>query len=118
MILFTKPSAILILADKKTVTARLWKSPRAKVGALHYAKTGRRESDRFARLKIKDVWEWCGTINNVTDTIAQAEGFDSPEEFFESYKQLNLHKWEDEDRQHYFIEFEVAEKYNIYKIGY
>ena len=109
MILFTPVSAFKILKREKTVTSRLWKTKRAKPGSKHWAQLNLTRQSRFARLLIKDVWEWNGI--NATKEFAKREGFVDVNSFLFTYWDLNRHKWDDPDRTHYAIEFEVIQDY-------
>lgn len=90
-----------------------------------YAASGRRKETRFAKLRILNVWIWNGSETITTwhlpntkpihmdretkDVIANKEGFYSWNEFYNVYHSLNLHNWNDTQRKHYFIEFELVE---------
>lgn len=107
MILFTHESAYKILLGEKTMTARCWLRPRAKVGSYHYAQLNRRAESRFARLRILSVEEWDG--KSADRKFAEAEGFESSTAFLFSYWNLNDHKMQDENRKHYKIGFKVID---------
>ena len=109
MILFTPMSALKIWQREKTVTSRLWLTQRAKVGSHHWAQLNMRAESRFARILITKVWIWDG--RNADQHFAKKEGFDSPTEFLFAYWELNAHKWEDERRKHYAIEFQVEQTF-------
>lgn len=107
MILFTPKSAYLMLLGMKVITSRLWRTRRAKPGSIHWAQLNLKPISRFARLHILSVEEWDGVTAD--KDFAKGEGFDDPTEFLFEYWSLNEHKWEDQTRKHYKIEFEIIE---------
>lgn len=108
-ILFTPPSDQKILSGQKTMTARCWKRKPPRIGQVIDAQTGYANSTRFAQLKVIDVWEWDGDINSecLTDEIARKEGFVDVDDFIFAYYSLNSRTIADNDRRHWFIEFEL-----------
>ena len=109
-ILFTPPFDQKILSGQKTMTARCWKQKPPRVGQIIDAQTGYANSTRFAKLKVVDVWEWDGSMTSecLTDEIAKKEGFEDANDFIFAYYSLNSHTIADNDRRHWFIEFEVV----------
>lgn len=111
--LFKPPNDEKVLALRKTMTARLWRKKPPKAGETFYAQTGYANDTRFAKLRVLDVWEWSGTDFVATDRekqeIGYKEGYENFDEFYDAYKSLNAHNWNDPKRTHYFIEFEVVE---------
>ena len=132
ILLFTRPSNFRILEKQKFMTARNWSDnyPRPKVGEDVRAQTGRKKITTFALLEITNVWEWDGNIwptfkcddrnlpfgkGEVTLELLQkigiAEGFgdaESPwDDFIHAYYSLNKDKFLDEDRRHWFIQFQA-----------
>ena len=76
MILFKKEFVPLILAGRKTQTRRLWPHGcRAKVGAVHYAKTSYAPDSTFAKIRIKRVWREEKGALWISRDDAFAEGF-------------------------------------------
>lgn len=107
MVLFTDYSAAYIIAKRKWQTRRLWKKPRVRAGGKYYCQLNLRKESRFATIRVISIEEWDGKTISKEDAIA--EGYDTPEDFMEVYRELNAHNWEDETRTHYAIEFEVLE---------
>jgi hypothetical protein len=64
----------MILSGRKTQTRRIWKKPRAKVGAVHLAKTKMLSREYFAKLRILDVYR--EFPSDISDDDARAEGYD------------------------------------------
>ena len=136
---FTPPSDQKILDGEKTMTARCWKRKPPKVGDLMTASTGYAKSTRFAVISVRNVWEWnalMGIDSNaeyVTDMskqeIAEREGFKDAwshdpdtwltdwDAFIEAYYSINATKFLDDDRQHYFIGFDLIMPYTETCIG-
>ena len=130
-IMFTEPNPAKILSGEKTLTARCWKKKPPRIAQLMTASTGRKTREtRFAIIRVTDVWEWDGAIDGknaeavtgLTRTeIAKREGFGNtprPEgsnltdwdAFIEAYCGINATKFLDDDRQDYFIAFEVIHR--------
>ena len=128
-IMFTPPSDAKILDGTKTMTARCWKRKPPRIGALMTASTGYKKETRFALIRVNGVWEWDGEMSGKSamkimwlskEEIAKREGFGNtprPEgsrltdwdAFIEAYYGLNATKFLDDDRQHYFIGFELVQ---------
>ena len=129
IILFTKPSDEKILDGTKTMTARLWKQKPPLVGEVVCAQTGRKTETSFAYLKVLDVREWNGhqissgwyqekgSHPELAWKVAKKEGFDSALDFLQTYRKLNQHNLADETRNHYFIEFRLAEDNEVFENG-
>lgn len=115
---FTPPADQKIKDGDKWMTARFWKQNAPTLSEHFWASTGRYEKNRFAELKIVGAYVW----NPLEDTdaeieerigmslseIAKAEGFERWTDFIETYKDLNKHILNDDERTHYLIEFEVV----------
>ena len=92
MILFKPDSKEKILAGTKWQTRKLWSRPRAKVGSEHliYLRPPMTGEKPFARILIQRVWQQA--LGEITAEEAQAEGFDSIEDFLESFRKINGRK--------------------------
>ena len=131
-IMFTEPNPAKILSGSKTLTARNWKKKPPRAGQLMTASTGRKKETRFAIIRVTDVWEWDGqmdqenaeSVTGLTHAeIAKREGFGNtprPEgsnltdwdAFIEAYYSINATKFLDDDRTDYFIGFKVESVLN------
>ena len=129
-IMFAEPNPAKILSGEKTMTARCWKRKPPKVGAFLTASTGYKKDTRFAIIRVLNVWEWNALMGVDSDAetvtgmskqeIAEREGFKDSwthdpgtwltdwDAFIEAYYSINATKFLDDDRQDYFIEFEVV----------
>ena len=104
-----------ILAGSKTLTARCWKRKPPAVGSLFRAQRGRKKSTAFAVCVVKRVWRWDGqkdgnameVVQKFRNEIACLEGFAHWGEFYETYKTLNADRFDDPNRNHFFIQFEI-----------
>lgn len=122
-ITFTPPSDQKIKDGKKWMTARYWRyvyGNMFKVGDRVTLSTGRKKETRFTEAEITKVVEWDGKWEN-TDAIgklgmsyqeiAEAEGFETWQQFIDAYNGLNAHNLSDPyervRRKHYFIQFEL-----------
>ena len=119
--LFQPPNDQHIIDELKTLTARHWKPSHAakyRVGENITASTAYAANTRFAELTILRVVEWDGQRDgNASDvmrvcrkTIGIREGYGGWDAFYEAYQALNAHNWDDPDRKHYFIEFELDKR--------
>ena len=117
-ILFSGDNPQKILSGSKTLTARNWKKKPPRAGQLMTASTGRKKETRFAIIRVTDVWEWDGKITGESamqatglsqEEISRREGFDGWDAFIEAYYSINATKFLDDDRQDYFIAFEVIQ---------
>ena len=126
-ILFSGDNPQKILSGSKTLTARNWKKKPPRAGQLMTASTGRKKETRFAIIRVTDVWEWDGqmdqenaeSVTGLTHAeIAKREGFGNtprPEgslltdwdAFIEAYYSINATKFLDDDGTDYFIGFKV-----------
>ena len=97
MILFKPEMAKAILEGRKVCTRRRWKRPRAKVGAVHQARTTLFGSP-FAYLRIRDVRQerYPGSVVSgsispsfARDVEGNLEGFRDWEEFRSVFAQIN-----------------------------
>lgn len=87
MILFKPEHVGPILAGTKTQTRRIWTKPRAKVGAIHLAKTRMLSKEYFARLRILDVYREFPA--DISDDDARAEGYPAAKEYLEAFCRIN-----------------------------
>jgi len=119
-IIFSGNSPEKVINRVKTFTARFWKQRPFNIGEIVTASKNRHAASRFAKLKIIQVIKWepdkWDTLMYIARTgytpqqIAEKEGFQNFEEFFDAYASLNGHlDPDDPERTHYFIEFEVVE---------
>ena len=130
-IMFTEPNPAKILSGEKTMTARCWKRKPPKIGALMTASTGYKKETRFAVIRVANVWEWELDLSGrgaekatglSRQAIAEAEGYGNTprpkdswltdwDEFIGAYYGINAQKFLDNDRQHYFIKFNLITHY-------
>lgn len=87
MILFKPEHVAPILAGTKTQTRRIWKKPRAKVGAIHLAKTKMLSKEYFARLEILEVYQ--ERLINISDDDANAEGYAGADAYLDAFCKIN-----------------------------
>ena len=87
MILFKPEHVDLILAGTKTQTRRIWKKPRAKIGAIHLAKTKMISKEFFARLEILAVYQ--EKLSDISDEDARAEGYKNSAAYFVAFCRIN-----------------------------
>ena len=135
IMLFTGDTPEKILEGRKSMTARLWKRKPPKVGDIVRAQKGRKKETAFATLRIKNVFTWDGekiptfsnTYTNLSDAlrdnlyptaeklseIAQKEGFVNWDHFYIVYYKLNEWCWDEIDRTHWFIEFELVDTLDL-----
>lgn len=122
-IAFTPPADKKIKAGDKWMTARFWRLTYGNIfnpGDRITLSTGRKKETRFSEAIIKNVVEWDGKWENSNaveklgmsyQEIAEAEGFETWQQFMDAYNYLNAHNLSDPyeriRREHYFIQFEV-----------
>jgi hypothetical protein len=87
MILFKPEHVGPILAGTKTQTRRIWKKPRAKVGAIHLAKTEMLSKEFFAKLEILAVYQ--ERLIDISDDDAKAEGYAGADAYLEAFCRIN-----------------------------
>ena len=129
ILLFTGDTPEKILEGRKSMTARLWKRKPPKVGDIVRAQKGRKKDTSFAILKILDVFKWSGNytphffgktghppyslMSEIKYDIAKKEGFESWHEFWNAYYSLNAWCWDEIDRTHWFIVFELLDTLDL-----
>ena len=127
ILLFTGDTPEKILDGRKSMTARLWKRKPPKVGDIFRAQRGRKKETAFATLEIRRIFAWDGGYHpyfynafdypkpttNVLYEIGKKEGFNNWGEFYEAYKQINEWCWNEIDRTHWFIEFELVDTLDL-----
>lgn len=86
MLLFKDYFMNRIQRGEKTQTRRVWRKPRAKIGALHLAKTNYTK-DYFAKLLILDVHK--ERLGDITKVDALREGFESIADFKSEWTHIN-----------------------------
>ncbi len=94
----------LILSGRKTQTRRVWKKPRARVGAVHKAKTALFSRDNFALIRIIGLRR--ERLGDITLEDVRREGYDTLEEFKEVWIRINK-SW-DPELEVYVVSFELA----------
>ena len=105
MILFKSEHVGPILTGTKTQTRRIWKKPRAKVGAVHLAKTKMLSREYFAKLRILDVYR--EFPSDISDDDARAEGYDDAEAYLKAFCRINRLS-EVPDKTVFVVKFEVV----------
>jgi hypothetical protein len=93
-----------ILSGRKTQTRRLWKKPRAKVGAVHKAKTALFSRDHFALIKITAFRK--ERLGDISLVDVRREGYDTLQAFTEEWIRIN--KIWDSELEVYVVSFELA----------
>ena len=106
MILFKPEHVDMILSGRKTQTRRIWKKPRAKVGAVHLAKTKMLSREYFAKLRILDVYR--EFPSDISDDDARAEGYDDASAYLTAFRRIN-HLSAVPDKTVFVVKFEVIE---------
>ncbi len=102
-----KPEHIgLILPGRKTQTRRLWKKPRAKVGAIHKAKTALFSRDHFALIKITALRK--ERLGDISLEDVRREGYETLQAFKEEWIRIN--KIWDSELEVYVVSFELSGK--------
>ena len=94
----------LILSGRKTQTRRVWKKPRARVGAVHKAKTALFSRDNFALIRIIGLRR--ERLGDITLEDVRREGYDTLEEFKAVWVRVNK-SW-DPELEVYVVSFELA----------
>ena len=85
MILFKKEHKEMILSGRKTQTRRIGKK-RWKIGSIHQARLNF-QTPFFAKLRILDVYQ--EKLGDITESDVYAEGYDSIDEYFDVFRNLN-----------------------------
>lgn len=102
-----KPEHVgLILSGRKTQTRRVWKKSRARVGAVHKAKTALFSPDHFALIRITGLRR--ERLGDITLEDVRREGYDTLEEFKEVWVRIN--KTWDPELEVYVVSFELVRK--------
>lgn len=104
MILFTPRHVEMIKAGRKTQTRRIWKRPRAKVGAVHLVKTELFSKEHHCKIRILDVRR--ERLGDITEDDARAEGGYTVAEYIEIWREING-VW-NQDQLVYVVTFEVV----------
>jgi hypothetical protein len=104
LILFTPHHVEMIKAGEKTQTRRIWKRPRAKVGAVHLVKTELFSREHHCKIRILDVRR--ELLGNITEDDARAEGGYSISEYIQVWEAIN--GVFDPDQLVYVVTFEVV----------
>lgn len=100
-----KPEHVgLILSGRKTQTRRVWKKSRARVGAVHKAKTALFSPDHFALIRITGLRR--ERLGDITLEDVRREGYDTLEEFKAVWVRING-SW-DPELEVYVVSFELA----------
>ena len=105
LILFKDIHVAPILAGTKTQTRRIWKKPRAKIRAIHLAKTKMISKEFFAKLEILDVYR--EPLIEITDEDAKAEGYNNAAAYFVAFCKIN-HLKKVPDILVYVVKFKVV----------
>jgi len=104
LILFKPEHVDMIRSGRKTQTRRIWKKPRAKVGAVHLAKTKMLSREYFAKLRILDVYR--EFPSDISDDDARAEGYDDASAYLVAFCRIN-HLSAIPDKTVFVVKFEV-----------
>jgi len=105
MLLFKKQHIAPILTGAKTETRRIWpKGPRVRVGAVHQCRTSL-FGEPFARVRVTGLRR--ERLGDMTDSDAYLEGYDSLEEFYGAWLEING-SWNPQQMV-YVVDFEVID---------
>lgn len=104
MILFKKHFIFPILIDLKTQTRRTWKTPRAKEGTIHQAKTDYSTQGLFAHLHINEVYQ--ERLGDISPQDARKEGGYTVESYIAEFKRV--YGFWDENLTVYVVDFETV----------
>jgi hypothetical protein len=104
MILFTPRHVEMIKAGEKTQTRRVWKRPRAKVGAVHKVKTELFSKEHHCRIRILGLR--LERLADISEEDARAEGGYTVAEYIEIWREING-VW-NQDQLVYVVTFEVV----------
>ena len=112
ILLFHKEHVKKILSGTKTMTARCWKQKPFQVGDMVRAQTNYNKSSAFAILRITEVSEWDGNVDNIPidklREITRKEGFKIPMQFSSAWYSTNDDRLFENKYKSYFFEFEVV----------
>jgi hypothetical protein len=101
--LFKPEHKDMILNGTKTVTRRVWKKPRVKVGGIYKAKIQMLSKDYFAKIKVTKLFRQ--KLKDIQVRDIEKEGYSSLSEFVDIWKKINK-SWNG-NTVVYVIEFEV-----------
>ncbi len=87
MFLFQPEHIEAIHNGSKTETRRIWKKPRAKVGAIHLIKTQMLSKVNYGSIKILDVRQ--KHLLDITEEDARAEGGYTRQEYLALWFRIN-----------------------------
>jgi hypothetical protein len=104
MILFKPYHVEEIIAGRKTQTRRIWKRPRAKVGAVHLVKTELFSKEHHCKIRILDVRR--ERLGDISEDDARAEGGYTVAEYIEVWREING-VW-NPDQDVFVVTFEVV----------
>jgi len=104
VILFTPRHVEMIKAGEKTQTRRVWKRPRAKVGAVHLVKTELFSKEHHCRIRITGLRSQ--RLADISEEDARAEGGYTVAEYIQVWREING-DW-NPDQLVYVVDFEVV----------
>ena len=111
LILFQKEFIKPILRDQKSETRRLWLTRRCKPNRRYWAQTSLNPLSRFALLHVVSVKEWDGIT--MSDADVRMEGFNTHQEFWAKWDELNVERLKDPRRTPYVIQFRVRRTFRL-----
>ena len=103
MILFKKHFVFPILTGLKEHTRRTWKTPRAKEGSIHQAKTDY-TAYYFAELQIKEVYQ--ELLGDISPQDARKEGGYTVQSYIDEFKRV--YGFWDDNLEVYVVDFETV----------
>ena len=106
MLLFKPFHIDPILSGLKTETRRMWKKPRANVGAIHRCQTQMFTKDYFAQVKILKVYQ--ERLGDIKRSDYRDEGGCTKETFIKAWTGINGNY--DPDLVVYVIKFELVKE--------
>ena len=87
MLLFKPEHVRPILSKLKTQTRRIWTTRRVKPGSNQKCKLKMMSRNYFALIRILEVYQ--ERLGDISPVDAIAEGYSSPEAFFEEWREIN-----------------------------
>ncbi len=85
--LFKQEHKGMILKGTKTVTRRIWKKPRVKIGGIYKAKLKMLSKEYFAKIKVINYCK--KELGDMTDEDAQKEGYPDIMAFHDVWIKIN-----------------------------
>jgi len=107
MFLFKPQHVDMICDGSKTETRRITARRRAKPDSLHWAQTGMRADQRFARIRVTEVSQ--ERLRNIDHLGAIAEGYPSRIAYLDAFKKISGHLMTEKNPLVWVYKFELVE---------